>query len=105
MLPGLVAGSNGVIAALANVVPKTHVKLLQLWNEGRLEEARQLQSKLSNADGALQKVGVAGVKGVVSAYFGYGTGQGRRPLGTGSTQNLSQDILDPIKAVIDLELA
>lgn len=105
MLPGLVAGSNGVIAALANVVPNAHVELLKLWGEGELHKARELQSKLSNADGALQKVGVAGVKAVVSHFFGYGTGKGRRPLGTASVQALSEDILAPISEVVALEKA
>jgi 4-hydroxy-2-oxoglutarate aldolase len=103
MLPGLVAGSNGVIAALANVAPRTHVYLLNLWKEGKLKEARELQSKLSNADGALQKVGVTGVKAVVSHFFGYGTGKGRRPLGTMSMKTLNEDILGPIAEVIELE--
>ncbi|ETS84130.1 hypothetical protein PFICI_02155 [Pestalotiopsis fici W106-1] len=103
MLPGLVAGSNGVIAALANVVPRTHVQLLSLWRDGKVQEARQLQSKLSNADGALQKVGVAGVKAVVSHFFGYGTGKGRRPLGTASVGTLSEEIMGPITALVDLE--
>ncbi|KAF2008606.1 dihydrodipicolinate synthetase family protein [Aaosphaeria arxii CBS 175.79] len=103
MLPGLVAGSNGVIAALANIVPATHVKLIQLWNEGKLQEARQLQSRLSNADGALQKVGVAGVKAVVSRYFGYGRGIGRRPLGNTSIDAMSKDVLGPLEDIIRLE--
>lgn len=105
MLPGLVAGSNGVIAALANVAPKTHVRLLKLWDEGpaKLREAIELQSVLSNADGALQKVGVAGVKAVIAEHFAYGTGKGRRPLGTLSVQSLSQEILEPLQAVIAME--
>ncbi|KAF1845293.1 dihydrodipicolinate synthetase family protein [Cucurbitaria berberidis CBS 394.84] len=103
MLPGLVAGSNGVIAALANVVPALHVRLLNLWQDGKLQEARQLQSKLSNADGALQKVGVAGVKAVISHFFGYGTGRGRRPLGTTTVQALNREILEPLEDVIQLE--
>ncbi|KAL1599457.1 hypothetical protein SLS60_007260 [Paraconiothyrium brasiliense] len=102
MLPGLVGGSNGVIAALANVVPKVHVQLLNLWSEGKLEEGRKLQTKLSNADGALQKVGVAGVKAVVSYFFGYGSGKARRPLGTTSVQTLSEEILGPIAEVVEL---
>lgn len=102
-LPALVAGSHGVIAALANVAPKAHVKLLKLYRDGQLKEAIELQNKLSHADWALSKVGVAGVKAIVSNYFSYGTGRGRRPLGVTSVSALSADIVDPIKEVVDLE--
>lgn len=102
-LPALVAGSNGVIAALANVAPKTHVRLLQLYRDGDLVAAIELQSKLSHADWALSKVGVAGVKAVVSHFFGYGSGRGRRPLGVTTVSALSDEIIGPIKEVINLE--
>lgn len=102
-LPALVAGSNGVIAALANVAPKTHVRLLQLYQDGDLKAAIELQSKLSHADWALSKVGVAGVKAVVSHFFSYGSGRGRRPLGQTTVSALSDDIVGPIKEVIELE--
>lgn len=102
-LPALVAGSNGVIAALANVAPKAHLRLLQLYQDRNLEEAIELQNKLSHADWALSKVGVAGVKAVVSHFFSYGSGRGRRPLGVTSVSALADDILEPIKEVIELE--
>lgn len=102
-LPALVAGSNGIIAALANIVPKVHVELLRLYQTGDLKAARLLQSKLSNADWALTKVGISGVKGIVSHNFCYGIGKGRRPLGDVSVAGLSESILGPMKVVIDIE--
>lgn len=102
-LPALVAGSSGVIAALANVAPKTHARLLQLYRDGDLKAAIELQSKLSHADWALSKVGVVGVKAVVSHFFAYGSGRGRKPLGLTTVSSLSDDIIGPIKEVIDLE--
>lgn len=102
-LPALVAGSHGVIAALANVAPKTHVQLLELYRQGDLKGAAELQAKLSDADWALSKVGVAGVKAVISHFFSYGTGRGRRPLGVATASSLAEDILGPIREVVDLE--
>lgn len=104
-LPGLVAGSNGVIAALANVVPKVHVQLLALWKAGKLAEAMELQSKLSHADWTLSKVGVAGVKSVVAQHFGYGSGKARRPLGAFEYASLSEGAQATLDAVIELEKA
>lgn len=102
-LPALVAGSRGVITALANVVPKLHIKLLRLYEQGNLKEAIELQSKLSYADGVLVKVGVAGVKAIVSHYFCYGSGRGRRPLGNANVSVFAEDVLAPIKEVVEME--
>ncbi|CRL17817.1 Aldolase-type TIM barrel [Penicillium camemberti] len=102
-LPALVAGSNGIIAALANIVPKLHVEVLRSYEKGELQAAQELQSKLSHADWALTKVGIAGVKAIVSHHFGYGTGRGRKPLGNTTITTLSQEIVAPINEVIDLE--
>lgn len=102
-LPGLVAGSNGVIAALANVVPKVHARLLALYKDGDMSAAQALQTDLSHADWALSKTGVAGVKAVVSAYFGYGSGGGRRPLGVYDLKSLAVDDRAAIEKLVSLE--
>ncbi len=80
-LHGLVAGSTGVIAAAANLVPKVHVKLLEHYDAGRLKEAQELQTKLSAADWVLVQLGVAGLKAALQKYYCYGGGRSRRPLG------------------------
>lgn len=80
-LHGLVAGSNGVIAALANLTPKLHVTLLERYKASDLKGAQEIQVLLSEADFCLQGLGVAGVKGALDRYFGYGNGRSRRPLG------------------------
>jgi 4-hydroxy-2-oxoglutarate aldolase len=77
--------------------------LLQLYQQGNLKAAQDLQSQLSHANWALSKVGVAGVKAVVSHHFGYGTGRGRRPLGLTSVTKLSIDTLERIQQAIDIE--
>ncbi|KAL4819980.1 aldolase [Aspergillus spinulosporus] len=102
-LPALVAGSHGVIAALANIAPKVHVTLLRLYEQGDLAGAQALQAKLSDADWALGRVGVVGVKAVIERYFGYGKGRGRRPLGSVEAEGLSEEVLKPIAQVVGLE--
>lgn len=101
-LPAIVAGSNGVIAALANLVPKLHAELLRLYETGELKAAIELQSKLSHADWALSKLGVAGVKKSVADHFGYGSGMSRRPLGSGPAE-IAAEITEPINIVVALE--
>lgn len=68
-----------------------------------MRAAQALQAKLSHADWALSKVGIAGVKAVVSHHFGYGTGRGRRPLGVATNESLSEDIASSIQAVVEIE--
>ncbi|CAK44558.1 aldolase [Aspergillus niger] len=102
-LPALVAGSNGIIAALANIAPKVHVELLRRYENGDIKGAQELQSLLSHADGALVKVGVTGVKAIVAHCFKYGSGQGRKPLGNSTVATLSPHILEPILKVVERE--
>lgn len=80
-LHGLVAGSTGVIAAAKNLVPKVHVKLLELYDAGKLKEAQELQTRLSAAEWVLVQLGVAGLKAALQKYYNYGGGRSRRPLG------------------------
>jgi 2-keto-3-deoxy-L-rhamnonate aldolase len=98
-----VAGSHGIIAALANIAPKLHVQLLKLYEEGNLRGAQSIQAKLSDADWALGKVGVVGVKVVIGRFFGYGSGRGRRPLGVVKAEEIGEDILKVIGEVVQLE--
>lgn len=102
-LPALIAGSNGVIAALANVAPKLHKELLRLYEASDMKAAIALQNKLSHADWALSKKGVAGVKAVVSHFYGYGSGQCRKPIGHASLSTFSSDDLALIEEIISLE--
>lgn len=69
---------------------------------GDLKAAIELQNKLSNADWALMKLGVAGVKKTVSENFGYGQGKSRRPLGDGP-DFIAEAIAGPIGVVVELE--
>lgn len=101
-LHGLVAGSNGVIAAAANLVPGVHVRLLKLYDEGKLAEAQELQTKLSMADWALVQLGVAGLKAALDRYYGYGGGRSRRPLGlVASSKFDGKD--EVLRELVDLE--
>lgn len=103
LLPGLVAGSNGVISALANVVPKLHVQVLQLYDAGELNKAQEIQAKLSVADWALSKMGISGVKAASTKWFGYGSPRPRKPLPKFEVTALQGDIGHALQAVVELE--
>lgn len=61
LLGGLSSGSAGCIAAFANVFPKSVVKIYQLWQEGKTEEALKLHQKAALAEQAC-KSGIAATK-------------------------------------------
>jgi L-threo-3-deoxy-hexylosonate aldolase len=75
----LVSGGSGIIAGGANVMPKTCVKVWDLYTKGKKEEAFELQKILSKGDWVLTKAAIAGTKSAIQSYFGYG-GYPRRPL-------------------------
>jgi L-threo-3-deoxy-hexylosonate aldolase len=71
-LQTLVSGGSGIIAGGANVMPKTCVKVWNLYVEGKQEEAFELQKVLSKGDWVLTKAAIAGTKQALQRYFGYG---------------------------------
>ncbi|GAA5878894.1 hypothetical protein JCM16303_007222 [Sporobolomyces ruberrimus] len=83
--PSLFASAAGGITGTANVAPKACLRLYTLTKSGLsgntpdLQEAIRLQSIVSFADWALQKVGISGTKYALEQLRGYG-GKPRRPM-------------------------
>lgn len=79
-LPALLMGCSGGVMALANVAPEECVELYEMAQDGRWEEAAQLQKKLVSVNQALTaKYSIPGLKYALQlrGYFG---GKPRRPL-------------------------
>ncbi len=80
LLPALVVGAVGAVAALANVAPRECLRLQSLFEQGDIEEARVLQARLVAPNTAVTSgFGVAGLKAALQFVAHYG-GQPRRPL-------------------------
>ncbi|KAH0430154.1 dihydrodipicolinate synthetase family protein [Colletotrichum camelliae] len=79
ILPALVAGATGVIAGGANVTPRTCVRVFDLWQDGLVEQAREMQAILAKGDWEHTARGISGTKAALNDLFGYG-GNPRRPL-------------------------
>ncbi len=80
LLPALVAGAIGAVAALANIVPRSVCQVQTLFHEQRFEEARIHQARIIPANAAVTTVyGVPGLKAALAYVAGYG-GQPRSPL-------------------------
>jgi 4-hydroxy-2-oxoglutarate aldolase len=80
LLPSLVVGATGAVAALANILPEQCHRLMTLFQQGRYDEARILQAKLIPINTAVTGgYGVPGLKVGLELTAGYG-GAPRSPL-------------------------
>jgi len=73
LFPALCVGAVGGVLAAANVVPRECVKIYTLFVDGRLDEARALQNRLTPlANAVTTKHGIGGLKMVMdlAGYFG-----------------------------------
>lgn len=78
-LQTLIGGGSGIIGGMANIAPKTCVKLVELFESGHFAEARKLQAVVARGDWAAIQGGIIGTKAGLVAHFGYG-GFARKPL-------------------------
>ncbi|GAB7353843.1 hypothetical protein MBLNU459_g4209t1 [Dothideomycetes sp. NU459] len=78
LLQTLVAGGQGVIAGLGNLAPKACVKVMELYEQGKVEQAREMQAVVARGDWVAIKGGFVAVKCGLQAYGGYG-GRPRLP--------------------------
>lgn len=97
----LASGGSGIIAGGANVLPKTCVKVWNLWAEGKYDESIALQKVLSKGDWVLTKAAIPGTKSAIQSYYGYG-GFGRRPLKRLSKEKVKA-VADGIAEVMEVE--
>ncbi len=80
MYPCLHIGASGGVVSVANFVPCPCSYLYQLFTEGRFDEARELNSRISRLNQAVSGLwGVAGVKAAMDI-IGFRGGQPRQPL-------------------------
>ncbi|KAJ5124842.1 Aldolase-type TIM barrel [Penicillium bovifimosum] len=77
-LQTLVAGGAGIIGGLANLIPRSCVRVMELYRAGKVEEAQKLQGIVARADWAAIHGGFIAVKSGLQSYRGYG-GLPRRP--------------------------
>jgi L-threo-3-deoxy-hexylosonate aldolase len=95
------SGGSGIIAGGANVIPKTCVKVWNLWNQGKFKEAVEMQKILSKGDWVLTKAAIPGTKSAIHSYYGYG-GYPRRPLKRLSDEQVLR-VKEGIREVMELE--
>lgn len=98
----LVGGGSGIIAGGANVMPKVCVRVWNLYSQGKVDEAIELQKTLSKCDWVLTKAAIAGTKQAIQSYFGYG-GFPRRPLKRLDKAQVAS-IKEGVREVMEIEM-
>jgi len=80
LLYGLISGAVGGILALANIAPDECINIYNLFKEGKLNEAEEIQSRIYNINKIITATfGIAGLKASMGL-LGYYGGQPRKPL-------------------------
>lgn len=77
-LQTLIAGGAGIIGGVANLIPRSCVRVMELYRSGKIEEAQKAQAVVARADWAAIHGGFVAVKSALQSYQGYG-GLPRRP--------------------------
>ncbi|SPQ18508.1 78e4a651-753f-45e8-ad04-eba5cc2da1cd [Thermothielavioides terrestris] len=72
ILQGLAVGAHGTISGLANLAPRACVRIGELFEQGRLAEARALQHEVAKADWLAIRYGFVGVKAAMPIFHGPG---------------------------------
>lgn len=95
LLPALSVGARGATLALANILPEDCCNLVNLFKEGKMSEAKELQLRLMEPNFTVTgKFGVSGLK-VALDMLGYKGGKTRRPL-----RSLSEENREIVKSVL-----
>ncbi|KAK3694379.1 hypothetical protein B0T22DRAFT_69513 [Podospora appendiculata] len=83
ILQGLVVGAAGTISGFANLAPAACVQIGDLFEQGQLQEAQELQAEVARADWLAIRYGFVGVKAMMPVMYGEGEtpcAEPRRPL-------------------------
>jgi 4-hydroxy-2-oxoglutarate aldolase len=95
LLPALYAGASGGVLALANLAPNECISIYNLFNEGKLDDAQNLQNRMLSVNKAITATyGVAGLK-TAMGLLGYYGGLPRKPL-----QPLSSNQMNDLKTIL-----
>ena len=98
MLSGLIAGADGGIGTTYNFMPEKFIGIYKLFNEGKIAEARALQTEANTVIDALIKVGVLPGSKYLLGKLGIGMGNCRPPFKTLSDDD--KKLLDSVFPLI-----
>lgn len=107
LLQSLAVGAHGTIAGFANLAPRATVRIMELFEQGRLKEVRALQHEVARADWLAIRYGFVGVKSAMPMFHGEAERtacEPRRPLKRlPQGGNAEKDIYEGMAGVMAIE--
>ncbi|MBA4395630.1 MAG: dihydrodipicolinate synthase family protein, partial [Desulfobacca sp.] len=102
LFPALCVGAVGGILAVANCLPEFCTRIVDLYTDGKVDEARELQNRLTPiAKAVTATYGISGLKAAMdmTGFFG---GEPRAPLKKSSpeAEKIIRDLLEGLKEVL-----
>ncbi|HZG76024.1 MAG TPA: 4-hydroxy-tetrahydrodipicolinate synthase [Paenibacillus sp.] len=100
ILPSLLAGGDGAIAATANVFPEIAVSVYDNWKQGKYEEASEAQGRLNAFRSVLSMGTLPSVLKEAMGLVGYDVGPARSPVAPldGAQRQRLKEVLDGLQA-------
>jgi len=95
-LSGLAAGADGGIGSTYNFMAEKFIAIKKLFEEGKIKEAQEIQTKVNDIIGILKKVGVMPGEKEILNLMGLNFGQCRKPFKT-----ISEEERELLKAVVN----
>lgn len=100
----MLVGGKGIIGGLSNALPKVYVKIFQLAQEGKYEEATALQHQVTPVENLLGPDAIVNVKKAVQKVTGIGEYTlGRAPLNIDSPKEKSEPFLQALEKLAKTE--
>ncbi len=102
LFPALCVGAVGGILAVANLLPQLCTGIIDLYNEGKNTEARELQNRLTPmAKAVTAAYGISGLKAAMDM-VGYFGGEPRAPLKKAAPdiENALKGLLEELKDIL-----
>jgi len=101
-LQTLIGGGQGIIGGIANLAPKTCIRTMGYYQQGKIKEAQRLQEILARGDWAAIQTGLVGTKVAMQEYMGYG-GWARKPLPRPEGEERHK-IVESFRELMELEM-
>ncbi|WZL79767.1 N-acetylneuraminate lyase [Eubacteriales bacterium mix99] len=79
LLSGLAAGADGGIGSTYNFMAEKYIRIMKLFQQGQMEEARKIQTEADNIIDVLAKVGVMPGEKAILTMMGLDFGECRKP--------------------------
>ncbi|CUM68112.1 uncharacterized protein PRCAT00005829001 [Priceomyces carsonii] len=104
LVPAMSIGVKGAIDGLANVFPKSMLRILELYKQCQYEEVAKLQYQVTRANQMISELNVVGIKLALKEIYGFGDcTSGRPPLNREANKEIYLKYSKDLAALLEIE--